>query len=260
MATNLVSLVMNFLTPDMIGRIASALGLDRTDTSTAVGAGVPALLAALVGAAAKPGGSQKIADAAKQEMGTFDKFAGMLGGAGASSVTDRGSNILASLLGDRDQSALANSIGKYSGLGSVAGDSVLGMLTPLVMGAIGQQQGSRGLDAGSITNLLTSQKDNIAAAIPSGFGRLLGGTGLLDSLGDTAKRAVMAGGETRGLPLPQSRELLMIPVVQQLTLQPGLPTGFYGPFPRSRLLHCSFTFSAGQRSRWFSKASLPSRV
>src|SRR5215510_7566403 len=212
MATNLVSLVMNFLTPDMIGRIASALGLDRTDTSTAVGAGVPALMAALVGAAAKPGGSQKIADAAKQEMGTFDKFAGMLGGAGASSVTDRGSSILASLLGDRDQSALANSIGKYSGLGSVAGDSVLGMLTPLVMGAIGQQQGSRGLDASSITNLLISQKDNIAAAIPSGFGRLLGGTGLLDSLGDTAKRAAMAGARPRGPPPPQSRELLMIPV------------------------------------------------
>ncbi len=79
MATNLVSLVMNFLTPDMIGRIASALGLDRNDTSTAVGAGVPALLAALVGATTKPGGPQKIADAAKQEMGTLDKFASMLG-------------------------------------------------------------------------------------------------------------------------------------------------------------------------------------
>jgi hypothetical protein len=115
-----------------------------------------------------------------KEMGTLDKFASMLGSAGASSVTDRGSNILTSLLGDRDQTALANSVGKYSGLGSAAGDSVLGMLAPLVMGAIGQQQGSRGLDASSITNLLTSQKDNIAAAIPSGFGRLLGGTGLLD--------------------------------------------------------------------------------
>src|SRR5262249_13570169 len=159
MATNLVSLVMKFLTPDMIGRIAGALGLDRNETSTAVDAGVPALLAALVGAAAKPGGSQKIADAAKQGMGPLDKFSSMLGGGGGSSVTDRGSSILASLLGDRDQSALANSIGKYSGLGSAAGDSVLGMLTPLVMGAIGQQQGSRGLDASSITNLLSGQKD-----------------------------------------------------------------------------------------------------
>ena len=162
MVTNLVSLIMKFLTPDMIGRIASTLGLDRNDTSTAVGAGVPAVLAALVGATTKPGGPQKIADAAKQEMGTLDKFAGMLGTAGATSVADRGSNFLASLLGDRDQTALANSVSKYSGLGSAASDSVLGLLTPLVMGAIGQQQGSRGLDAGSITSLLTSPKDNIA--------------------------------------------------------------------------------------------------
>lgn len=196
MATNLVSLIMKFLTPDMIGRIASTLGLDRNDASTAVSAGVPALLAGLVGATTKPGGPQKIVDAAKQEMGMLDKFSGMLGAAGATSVADRGSSLLASLLGDRDQTALANSVGKYSGLGSAASDFVLGLLTPLVMGAIGQQQGSRGLDAGSVTNLLTSQKDNIAAAIPSGFGRLLGGTGLLDSLGDTAKRAAMAGGET----------------------------------------------------------------
>ena len=69
MATNLVSLIMKFLTPDMIGRIASTLGLDRNDASTAVSAGVPALLAGLVGATTKPGGPQKIVDAAKQEMG-----------------------------------------------------------------------------------------------------------------------------------------------------------------------------------------------
>ncbi|MGA8799511.1 MAG: DUF937 domain-containing protein, partial [Pseudolabrys sp.] len=120
MATNLVSLIMKFLTPDMIGRIASTLGLDRNDASTAVSAGVPALLAGLVGATTKPGGPQKIVDAAKQEMGMLDKFSGMLGAAGATSVADRGSSLLASLLGDRDQTALANSVGKYSGLGSAA--------------------------------------------------------------------------------------------------------------------------------------------
>ena len=45
MAVNLVSLIMQFLTPDMIGRIASALGLDRNNTQTAIGAAVPGLLA-----------------------------------------------------------------------------------------------------------------------------------------------------------------------------------------------------------------------
>jgi Bacterial protein of unknown function (DUF937) len=196
MATNLVSLIMNFLTPDMIGRIASALGLDRNDTSSAIDAGVPALMAALAGVATNPGGPQKLADAAKQEVSTLDKFAGMLGTATqTTSITERGSRMLSSLLGNRDQTALESAVGKFSGLGSSAGGSILGALAPVVMGAIAQQQGPRGLDGSSIANLLSGQKDNIVDALPSGFGKLLGGTGLLDSLGDSAKRAAMAGGE-----------------------------------------------------------------
>jgi hypothetical protein len=196
MATNLVSLVMKFLTPDMIGRIAGALGLDRNDTSSAIDAGVPALLAALAGVGTKPGGPQKLADAAKQEVGMLEKFSSMVGATGQTSVVERGSRMLSSLLGDRDQTALTTAVSKYSGLGLGGSSSLLGALTPVVMGAVAQQQGSRGLDGGSIASLFESQKDNIVDAIPSGFGRLLGGTGLLDSLGDSAKRAAMAGSET----------------------------------------------------------------
>jgi hypothetical protein len=36
MAANLVSLVMQFLTPDVIGRIAAALGLDRNKVGSAI--------------------------------------------------------------------------------------------------------------------------------------------------------------------------------------------------------------------------------
>lgn len=193
---NLVSLVLNFLTPDMIGRIASALGLDRDDTSSAVNAAVPALLTAFTGVAARPGGSQKLADAAKQEVGMLDRFASTLGSSGQTSVVERGSQMLASLLGTRDQTTLANAISGYSGLASNTTGSLLAALAPVVMGTIAQQQGPRGLSAGSIANLLESQKDNIASGLPSGFGKLLGGTGLLDALGDAAKRTAAAGSET----------------------------------------------------------------
>jgi hypothetical protein len=196
MPTNLVALVMENLTPDMIGRIASALGLGRNGVSSAVEAAVPTLLAAFAGVATSPGGPQKLADAARKETGTLDKIAGMFGTASQTSVSERGSQMLASLLGDPDQTALANAVGKFSGLGSAAGGSVLSALAPVVMGAIAHQQGPRGLDAGSIAGLLGSQKDSIAEALPSGFGKLLGGTGLLDTLGDAARRTVAAGGET----------------------------------------------------------------
>ena len=70
------------------------------------------------------------------------------------------------------------------------------MLAPVVMGTIGQQQGTRSLDAGGIASLLSSQKDNIVAALPAGFANLLGGTGLLDSLGGAARTATAAAGQT----------------------------------------------------------------
>jgi hypothetical protein len=194
MATNLVSLIMQFLTPDMIGRLANTLGVGRSDTATAVDAAVPALLAALTGVAAQPGGPQKLANAVKQESGVLDRFGSMLGGGGQASFVDRGSQMLSSLLGDRSQNTLANAGGKYSGLQTGPSSSLLGALAPVIMGAISQQQSGR-VDASSITNLLMNQKDNIAAALPSGFSRLLGGTDLLEPLGDAVRRTTTATGE-----------------------------------------------------------------
>jgi hypothetical protein len=196
MAVNLVSLIMQFLTPDMIGRIASALGLDRTNTQTAIGAAVPGLLAGLCGVATQPGGAQKLVEAARQQTGALGSFANMIGASGQSSLIEKGLQILSSLLGGRDQTALAGAVGKYAGLGQSASGSLLGMLAPIVMGTIGQQQGTRSLDAGGIATLLSSQKDNIAAALPAGFANLLSGTGLLDSLGGAARTATAAAGQT----------------------------------------------------------------
>src|SRR5262245_48396858 len=101
MAVNLVSLITQFLTPDMIGRIASALGLDRNNTQTAIGAAVPGLLAGLCGVATQPGGAQKLVDAVKQQTGALRSFANMIGASGQSSLIEKGSLILSSLLGDR---------------------------------------------------------------------------------------------------------------------------------------------------------------
>src|SRR5215813_1031650 len=207
MAINLVSLITQFLTPDMIGRIASALGVDRNNTQTAIGAAVPGLLAGLTGVAAQPGGAQKLVEAVRQQTGALGSFANMIGASGQSSLIEKGSQILSSLLGGRDQTALAGAVGKYAGLGQSASGSLLGMLAPIVMGSIGQQQGTRSLDAGGIASLLSSQKDNIAAALPARFANLLGGTGLLDSLGGAARTATAAAGQTTRVTTSAARAL-----------------------------------------------------
>src|SRR5262245_28737547 len=195
MAINLVSLVMQFLTPEMIGRIASTLGLDRNNAQTAIGAAVPGLLAGLSGVATQPGGPQKLVEAARQQTGVLGNFASMLGTGAQTSLVEKGSQMLASLLGGRDQTALAGAVGKYAGLGQNASGSLLGMLAPVVMGTIAKEQGPRSLDAGGIASLLASQKDSIAAALPSSFGNMLSGTALLDSVGGAARTATAAGGD-----------------------------------------------------------------
>ena len=78
MATNLISLVMQFLSSDMVRRIAAALGLDRNKVQSAINGAVPALLAAFNYTATQSGGAQKLADAATQEIGTLRNFASVL--------------------------------------------------------------------------------------------------------------------------------------------------------------------------------------
>jgi hypothetical protein len=196
MSANLVSLVMQFLTPDMVGRISTALGLNRSVTQSAVGVAIPALLAAFNNVVSHPGGAQKLADVARQQTGTLGSFASTLAAGEESSFLDSGSQMLSSLVGGQDKNALAGAVAKFTGLGEGASGSLLGMLAPIVMGAIAQQQGAaRAFDANGIARLFADQKDNIAAAMPSGFGKLLSGTDLLSSLGGEVRAAAAAGSE-----------------------------------------------------------------
>jgi hypothetical protein len=178
MSTNLVSYVMQFLTPDMVGRIASALGLNRSDAQSGVTAAVPALLAAFSGLADKPGGAQSLVNTIKQQSGVVDNFASMIGGNNQASFIERGSSLLTSLLGSHDSASLASAVGRFAGLGQTRATSLLGMMAPLVMGLIGKQIGTRGIDVGSLTSLLASQRDQIAQTLPAGMGQMLESAGI----------------------------------------------------------------------------------
>jgi hypothetical protein len=83
-------------------------------------------------------------------------------------------------LGGSATSSLADAIGKFSGAGHSTASTLIGLITPLIMNGLRNQAG--GLDAGRITNLLLSQKDNIAAALPAGVANALGGSGILSGI------------------------------------------------------------------------------
>ncbi len=188
---NLVSTIMQLLGPATISRIAASLGLNQGIVGKAVSAAIPAILAGLTKTASQGSGATQLANAiAKQDPSILGNLGNLIGGTGEKSLVDSGTNILTSLLGRSSTNALAGAVGKFAGLSGTQGNSLLGMLAPVVLGQLGQVQKSSGLDAGGLASLLNSQKGNIAAALPPGFSDLLGGTGLLDGLGDKVKAGV----------------------------------------------------------------------
>src|ERR1700754_4970864 len=193
MAANLVSVVMQFLTPDMIAKIASALGLDRTVAQKAIGGVVPALLASLADVASTPTGARQLSSTlAQQQPGSLESLKSLIGSSGQNNLAETGSNMLSGLFGGGALDTMAQSIGKFAGLDGGSSKSLLGMLGPVVLGALGQQQRSAGLDAGGLASLLASQKDQIAAAIPPGLADQLSSAGLIDRAAGTVREGAAA--------------------------------------------------------------------
>jgi hypothetical protein len=203
MATNLVSSVMQFLTPDLVAKIARTLGIDPDVAQKAVSAAVPAILASFAGLAAKPAGAQKLSDTLEQQRpNMLSQLTSAIGGPDQKAIADTGSSLLSTLLGGNGLNGLVSALSGFSGVNQSTGKSVLGLIAPMVLGTPGQQQASAGLDANGIANLLASQKDQITAAMPSGLANILGARGMLDAVDSSLRRgadtATAAAGRVAG--------------------------------------------------------------
>jgi hypothetical protein len=194
MATNLVTQIAEVLSPSIVSRIASALGLNQTSTQKAIVAAVPALLAAFISYVSKPQNATKLTDVVrKQEPGMLSSLASVIGEPGQKALIDQGSGVLSSLLGGKTLSALSGAVGQYANIGGEGSKSLMGLLGPVLLGVLGREQRDRGLDASGLANLLSSQKNSVVGALPSGFSNYLGGTGILDDvMGSSSKLASRA--------------------------------------------------------------------
>jgi hypothetical protein len=183
MATNLVAQITGALAPALVDRIASGLGLNKTVTQKAIVAAIPALLGALISYVSKPQGATKLNDVVrKQEPGLLSSLANVVGGSGQKALIDQGSSVLTALLGKKILSGLGSAVGQYAGIEESSSKSLMGLLGPVVLSVLGHEQRDRGLDASGLANLLTSQKDTVQAAFPSGLSKYLGQAGILDDV------------------------------------------------------------------------------
>jgi hypothetical protein len=191
MTDNLVSAISRFLTPELIGKMASVSGLDRGTTQSAVGALVPTMLTGMADLVSKPGGARQLADAiAEQPAGVLSNLAQTLGGASMSA--ERGGGILSSLLGGGVLNTLISTLSRFIGIGEGSTRTLMGLLAPVVLGVLGREQRAAGLETGGLARLLMGQKDQFTAAMPVGLSDLLSSRVRMQEGAETSRT------ETRG--------------------------------------------------------------
>jgi hypothetical protein len=196
MAINLVSLVSQYLTPQMIGSLARVAGVNDAAAQKLVSAAVPAILAALGTAAAAPGGAQKVSDAvSNSDPDLLTKLRSGIAG-GNTQVLTEGANLLSGLLGGGGLTSLATALSQYSGAPQGAAQSVIGAVSHVVMGTIGQQDPSNWSDASSIVSMFNNEKSAISAALPADVSKALGASGLLAGLGGLGAAAAQTATST----------------------------------------------------------------
>ncbi len=192
MAINLVSLVSQFLTPQLIGSLARAAGINEAIAQRLAAAAIPTILAALGTAAAAPGGAQKIADAvSNSDPDMLSKLSAAIQGGNVGALSE-GATALSALIGGSGLSSIAATLSQFAGAPPAAAQPLVGAVTGATIGTIGQQDPSTWSDASSISSFFSSQKDAISAALPPEISKALGATGLLAGLGGIGAAAAQS--------------------------------------------------------------------
>ena len=180
MAINILEMIQGAMGNSVAGQIGGLLGESESNTGTAVGAALPAILGGLMKQSSTPAGAQEIFNNTSNfDGGMLGNLAGALGGGNHSSLIQTGTSLLGSIFGS-GQSGLISSIARMAGIGQGSAGSLLGLLVPIVMSAISKVRASDNLDAGGLASMLASQKDHVASALPSD---LRSDLGLNDMLG-----------------------------------------------------------------------------
>jgi len=169
---NIVDLVKDQLTGQVLGSLGSLVGTNEAQTKAATAAAVPALLGGLSKLAGTAQGAGQIANAlGGLDLGALGNLAGLLGGSNASKVADKGGSLLGTLFGNSATSMIVDTLASFLGIKGGIARSMMSYLAPVVLGSIAKQITGSGksIDASSIQSLFADQGRNIQSALPAGL-------------------------------------------------------------------------------------------
>ena len=169
---NIVDLVKDQLTSQVLGSLGSLAGTNEAQTKAASAAAVPALLSGIAKLAGTTQGAGQLASAlGGLDLGMLGNLAGVLGGSNASKMADKGGSLLGTLFGNSATSMIVETLASFLGIKGGIARSMLSYLAPVVLGTVAKQLTSSGksIDASGIQSLFADQSRNIQSALPAGL-------------------------------------------------------------------------------------------
>jgi outer membrane protein OmpA-like peptidoglycan-associated protein len=201
MNANLLTLAQDALGGDFAKLAGQFLGESPGATQSALGSLLPAVLGMVAQKGATPQGASglmSLINGANLDVSSLGNIAGLFGGSGsgANALMKAGtSSLVPALLGDR-AGPLVNALSSASGLKTTSSTNLLAMIVPLVLAFLKKFMGDKGLNANSLSSLLSSQGPNLKGALDGRMSSALGFSspgaflsGLGGQAADTATRA-----------------------------------------------------------------------
>lgn len=156
-------------------QLSQRLGISEATAQTAVQLAVPLIVAALARNASQPQGAQDLHQAVTSDHdgSIFNQLTSYLGNPQAAN----GAGILGHVLGGQ-RTVVESNLAQAAGMDQNSAGSLLEMVAPLVMGAVGREQQQNGLDADGLSQFLVQQQQQTQATDPDLMGTL---SSMLDS-------------------------------------------------------------------------------
>lgn len=188
MSVNVIDFIQNKLSGEFAVQAASAYGTSEGGIKKAVNAGIPTILAGLLGKSETADGANTVHKLATEAAGggILDNLRSLLT-SNTNPVVTNIMTVLNRLFGER-WGAMASMTADYAGVKQNISSDLLAVLAPVVLAVLGKKVKDENLSASGLAGWLLGQKDHIVAAVPSGF-NLAGALGL-SSLGSLGLGAV----------------------------------------------------------------------
>ena len=174
MASSIMDSMTSFMGPQVLGPLASSLGVSSDTAQRGLQAGSAAILSGLASKIDEPGFMSQIFGMITNPANTPSAISSLtsnLGSAasGASgSLMDMGGRFMSSIFGSR-LSSVTDMIGQFAGLGGSKASMLMSMAGPLVLGALGQNVRENNINASGLASELKREASGWQRFLPPGL-------------------------------------------------------------------------------------------